>query len=85
MENDLHALAQILARLRRGCIGIFDHWNSGDRIARVNYVMARIPGPRSLTRPGLHDYLMAMPGALIGPPYMLPLVHERPVRVSLVT
>jgi len=36
MENDLHARAQTLARLRCGRIGVSDSWDSGGGSARDN-------------------------------------------------
>jgi hypothetical protein len=38
MENDLHARAQILARLRCGRSSFSDRWDSSGGITRTNYL-----------------------------------------------
>ena len=44
MENDLHARAQILARLRLSRVGTLDHWDGGGRTTRADDVTPTSPG-----------------------------------------
>ncbi len=71
MENALHARAQILAGVRRGCISFLGRWDSSGGITRDNNL---IPSAKGIDQPPLSPPLFA-------PIFLFLPLHRRASRV----